>query len=431
MIGLNRFKITILLIIVLVVVSVPLFSGGSQENTKKSTESESPTVVTILTTYAPIEESSLSMGNAFNKAIDAFEQENPNIDIKHEIVPGSRLEDTLMARISANQTPDIFLLEQNWGLRYYESDLLGRVPTPYVEILENDFFEKPIRTVRYPDGNYYGMPISTDTVGIFGNRDMFDEVGLLSVPDTFDQLEEFAKKLTKKDSNGNLVQSGYTPWVVSQHMSWPFYWSAGGIWSGFEGTVDDLLSDAAVRAYDYAFTKPFQEWETASVDFFSDGVEGFRGNKVAMTFTGPWELETLRGLGINYFVGPPLKDKERYSVQGGWNLHVSSNSVEKDEAWQLISYLTSDPESDIMYVEEGLRLPRLKATPEKVDYNELPPGLEEFIDYISMARRKPLEGFHVLLKGIPAAVQKIANGGIGTKEALQQIVDEYKFEMEE
>jgi sn-glycerol 3-phosphate transport system substrate-binding protein len=71
--------------------------------------------------------------------------------------------------------------------------------------------EPLVRNSYTVDGKMYSMPFNTSTAVWYINRKMFAEAGL--DPDkkiwTFDEMRDAAKKLTKKDANGNTIQYGY------------------------------------------------------------------------------------------------------------------------------------------------------------------------------------------------------------------------------
>jgi len=58
------------------------------------------------------------------------------------------------------------------------------------------------------DGKYYGLPFNASTAMLYYNVDMFKAAGLTRPPRTFEEYVDYARKLTKKDANGNITQYG-------------------------------------------------------------------------------------------------------------------------------------------------------------------------------------------------------------------------------
>jgi multiple sugar transport system substrate-binding protein len=55
---------------------------------------------------------------------------------------------------------------------------------------------------------------------LFWNKDLFAEAGLSGPPETLDEMVEFAKKLTKKDANGNYLTVGFAVDTDGQDHHW-------------------------------------------------------------------------------------------------------------------------------------------------------------------------------------------------------------------
>ena len=71
------------------------------------------------------------------------------------------------------------------------------------------------------DGDYWGLPTAVRALALFYNKDMFAAAGLPGAPETLDQMVEYAKKLTKKDSGGNYEVGGYaTDGGAGQEHHW-------------------------------------------------------------------------------------------------------------------------------------------------------------------------------------------------------------------
>jgi len=374
-------------------------------------------------------------GRLMYQFFEEFEKENPDIKIVVEDIPSNKWQDIKMIRFAAGKEGDVIIDEINRAVPLVEAGLFAEVPTNLIREMQEDFVETSVNTVKYPDGKYYGIPYSTDCVAMFYNKKLLREAGL-SIPSddwTWKDFEQYAKKLTKRGVKGELVQSGFTPWLVPQHVFWPWYWSNGGTWSGFEGTVDDLLTQEAIEAMDFAYVKVWQVWKIASTNLYADGQKGFLAEKVAMYNEGPWRLQTLiydyPSIEYGVVAVPKRDEKPRYTVLGGWNFFVAKKRAQYEPAWRLVQFLTSS-KAVIKRAEEAFLLPTRKSVVKEINFAKLPKGFKKFIQYMKFAKRKPCEGFPILMKAFPSAVEKIMSGQItDAKEALKQIVKEYKFEM--
>ena len=61
------------------------------------------------------------------------------------------------------------------------------------------------------EGRYYGIPYTVDLSGLVWNKELFREAGLdpERPPETWDELIEYAQKLTKTNDSGEVEQYGF------------------------------------------------------------------------------------------------------------------------------------------------------------------------------------------------------------------------------
>ena len=65
-------------------------------------------------------------------------------------------------------------------------------------------------------GKTWGIPFQRSTIVLYWNKELFKEAGLdpEKGPANWDQMVEYAKKLTKTDASGNVTQWGVQDPVV-------------------------------------------------------------------------------------------------------------------------------------------------------------------------------------------------------------------------
>ncbi|MDO8588833.1 MAG: extracellular solute-binding protein [Armatimonadota bacterium] len=83
-------------------------------------------------------------------------------------------------------------------------------------IREKDYYEACWKEAQY-GGNTFAIPNSTDTRLLFYNKELFREAGLVDArgeatpPKTWDELLDYAKKLTRYSKDGSFERIGYIP----------------------------------------------------------------------------------------------------------------------------------------------------------------------------------------------------------------------------
>lgn len=74
---------------------------------------------------------------------------------------------------------------------------------------------------------------------------------------------------------------------------------------------------------------------------FEDGFggDGFKAGKVAITFNGPWTLESYKEAGLNFgVIGQPQGyNGEKSAMMGGFGLVIPNGAKNPDASWEFIN----------------------------------------------------------------------------------------------
>lgn len=234
-------------------------------------------------------------------AAKAFEEKNPDVDIKIEAIQNEDMDGKLQTALQDPESaPDIFLARGGRKLR----DVVeaGQV-MDLTDKLSSDVktqMKVALETATI-DGKIYGVPQSVLPGGLWYSKDLFKKAGITETPTTWD---EFATDVQK------LKDAGITPIALGGKDAWPaahwYYWFA--------------LRECSSKAFDEAsadmnFTN--QCWVTAGDDVqklidlngFNDGFlttsaqqgasssAGLLANHMAaMELMGGWEPGVVRDL---------------------------------------------------------------------------------------------------------------------------------------
>ena len=142
----------------------------------------------------------------------------------------------LTAAVAAQDVPDLVLLDSPHMPIFARNGALVDL-TPYVKEEKAGFLDDYIAGL-IADGYYqktlYALPALRSTPLLYVNGDMFAEAGLpRRAPKDWNEMREFAKKVTKINAAGELVQSGVglTTGVTTAH------WYFQGAVYAFEAKV--------------------------------------------------------------------------------------------------------------------------------------------------------------------------------------------------
>lgn len=256
------------------------------------------------------------------------------------------------------------------------------------------------------NGKVYRVPINGGTQGLIYNKDMFkaagivDEKGEAKPPETWDEVVEYAKKLTNKSKQqfGIIVPLKWTGWATSD-IQFPMMSSVGHF--GYNPVTND---------YDYSGLVPIMHAfldmkANGSIYPGADGLENdaaraiFASGCVGMKFGFSFDVGVLNDqfpAECDWGVAPyPVVDKNvRYKQRMGYGYTYSINKKSLDTVggealMEVLKFFASDEfnresGSYPFRIEEGQTI---TTTPE----NEKKTGWREFAELASISSPEPIE----------------------------------------
>lgn len=189
---------------------------------------------------------------AWDDLIQRFRTANPDIDL--EVRVGGN-EDQLRLMILSGTAPDVVHFDRykvaEWAFNHFfvpiDQYLQGINP-------RNTFVNGPLQEAMFR-GRLYAVPTDMDIRGLFMNVRHFDEAGLPSKegPMTWDELNDFAVKLTKRNADGRLERMGLIPWIGNwYHHAW--FWTFGGDYFDNQAFRPTLNRRENVQAFEWMAT---------------------------------------------------------------------------------------------------------------------------------------------------------------------------------
>ncbi len=146
--------------------------------------------------------------DAFYSIFDAYRKVNPNVlDISYKKLSPDTYKKELVEALASGQGPDIFLIQNTW-LSGFQDKITPVTP----DILTEQKFRSDFVDVAAADfvdqGKIYAVPLSVDTLGLYYNKDLFNQAGITAPPATWNDFVEDVKKLTKVGGTGLIQQAG-------------------------------------------------------------------------------------------------------------------------------------------------------------------------------------------------------------------------------
>jgi multiple sugar transport system substrate-binding protein len=205
----------------------------------------------------------------------------------------------------------------------------------------------------------WSVPWFTEARTIYYRKDVFRKAGI-NPKTAFKNWPTFKRTLLRlrkvKSINGKPIMPfgspGRVAWDLVHHVM-PFVWGAGGAELSSNHKQSTISSSAAVTGVKFfADLIPSGVYLKSSLERNAPQVEEqFKGGRIATWIGGPWVLATVnrsddeawapearKNVGVAQMpVGPTGKF---YTFVGGSNLMLFKYSKHKNEAWQLIKFLS-------------------------------------------------------------------------------------------
>ena len=239
--------------------------------------------------------------NTLTAAKESFEAANPGVtvELEKEVATETDFRTKVQLRLSSGgDIPDVLYYLPTW--------VAGDAAAGYLSPLDDDLaewddwqtvFPDPVRaSVRDVDGHTYAVPLSSNVIGIWYNRNVFAEAGLPDdwQPETWADLRDAAQ--TIKDN---------IPDSIPAHL---YVGKASGTIDAIQKTFVPLLYGTGDSLYDFdsGLWQPagdgFVDTMAFISDMYSSGLHAPEADVLSPTvwsFIGPWMQENRLGYVID------------------------------------------------------------------------------------------------------------------------------------
>lgn len=264
--------------------------------------------------------------------VNRFNNQNPDVNIKMEIMPWDSLFQKLLPSFSVGQGPDIAAFGTEYIPRFAKADVIVPIDDFYEEYLDPSVVIPSFYESNKWEGNAYGSPMSFFALLMYYNKDMFKDAGLApnKPPQTWDELKDYAVKLTKDtNDDGQIDQYGFGVSGKVGLPLWPiFIWNNGG----------DIINNGEVKINSQQAVDAVKSMSDLIINekISPVGISGpetdklFQTGKAAMHITGPWMIGGFENAGLNFGVAQMPGEKITYG--SGTAMVLNKASVDKKDA---------------------------------------------------------------------------------------------------
>jgi len=288
------------------------------------------------------------------QAIAGYDVRHPEITVD---VSGNIDTTKIVAAIRSGDAPDVAMDFESANVGTYCSsgafvDLAPYLKRDHVNV---KIFPAAARYYTQYKGKRCALPLLADVAGLYYNKALFRKAGIGHPPRTISELTADAKKLTQRGKGGSLKVVGFDSFVGFYTVSVDRLGAMfGGKWTDAKGR--------STLATDPAWARMLR-WQKSLLDFYGydklvrfqaglgdeySASNAFEQGKLAMNLDGEWRVAFIKAEHpeLQYGTAPlPVDGKhpELYgsSVLNGSIAGIPRNAPHKDQAWELLRYLTT------------------------------------------------------------------------------------------
>ena len=359
----------------------------------------------------------------FERLLKRFEDENPGIKVKDEILPASTDEQHQFYVINLEGKGsdfDVLSMDVIWVPEFARAGWLRDLSSLLPESEQDDFFSGPVKAVTYND-KVYAMPWYIDAGLLYYRKDLLAKHGF-SPPKTWGELVHQASIITEGAPGlyGFIWQGKQYEGLVCNVLE--YIWSNGG--DVFRDGVSVINSPENIQSLQfmrdmivkYNITPPLV---TTAIEEPTRHI--FGGGRAVFMRNWPyaWNIFEREGSPVKGKVGistlPSFPSKVSTSTLGGWQLGVNRYSRNPEAAEKLVKFLTSPDAQKTLALTIGYK-PTRKSLYKDKDLLREQPFITGLYAVFMKAKPRPVSPYYMMITQVMQPEFSAAISGIKTPE---------------
>lgn len=296
-----------------------------------------------------------------DQLVPAFNEDHPDIEVVIDGVPYSdQLPRQVLEATSTPPSYDFFVTDDPWLPQLASTGQLAAIPDDVAGVFADDydlddFFPGALAAGQW-DGTQYAVPIRSNVLLMFYNRDLFDAAGVDEPGESYswdDLMADLPRLVRDTDGDGEDDVWGIATYFGRDQLT-PTIWQA--ILNSNGGSLLDedfrpaFNTEVGVDALETHIAMAEYGPPGASAYGFTDTLEAFRQGRVAIMFN--WG-SVYQGVAVNpdtttlsvEQVGiaplPGGSDVARSAHRGIWTATVLNSAENTEAAWTFVQWVTS------------------------------------------------------------------------------------------
>lgn len=344
------------------------------------------------------------------------------IDVEVVEINQFELKDKFMTEAPTGTGPDVIMSVHSDTGTFVVTDMVRPLDFLFDQDIER-FHELAIESFIYDD-KIYGIGYSIESYGLVYNKDLVDKI-----PETWDELFELARELTRKEDSDNVEIYGFLVNPEDYYFTYPLYSGYGGYVFGrddkgnFKADDIGIANEGSIKALEQL--KSLVDEGIIPIDIQVDVINDFfTQGKLAMMIYGPWFFNQYKENGVDFGYVPLPKHADGTQSQPFATIlgfMLSNHSKYPKEADALLQFLLEDGNQQRL-IEAGAGQ---RATLNLSVYNSSYVQDNEYLKNITEINYtgQPLPNIPespIIWEVIPNAIQLAIKGDLSVEEALKE-----------
>jgi multiple sugar transport system substrate-binding protein len=284
--------------------------------------------------------------------VSQFNEQSKTIEVEDQIIPQTQVLPKLTIAFSGGTGPDVLAVPGSLYAQFAASGWLENIESRWKETdFDKDLLPPAIKVSRIYNNTAYGVAYVIALYAMFYNKEHFKEANLSGPPKTLDEFRDDARKLTNASKNryGYYLLGG-SGWAFQQWSTWMIATGGLGVNNTFFDANNKCILDgpkhvAGVERWLALYQTDKVSPPASATGTFNDAANAFNAGQVSIVFGWLPYIATLsKGIGADKFevAMPPGGEAGQFIHFGGGDVFaISSQSKNKDAAWEFVKFMMS------------------------------------------------------------------------------------------
>ena len=326
----------------------------------------------------------------YQRGLDEYEKNNPDVSIKLVPVPGDNYEEKLMTELSGGKSHDIFYVGAETMPKLVETGKLAEL-TEFLESsashVSADDFADGLWGAARQDGKIYGVSVDNNPLVMYYNKKVLEEAGVEKSPQELYEAGEW-NWAAFEEITGKIRDAGQKGFVADKwsahYFSW--VWSNGGQLYDDDGNYILEENEKAKEAFEYLekLVKNDNVTYAGSLPQGQGADAMFMSNQVGFVAAGRWLTPMFsenESLDFDYIPWPTnTGNKMEPGAIAIAFMSVAKDSKHVEEAMKFMSFYVSAEGQKARLADNGNAVPSVSGVDELITADAVPEHASYLID---------------------------------------------------